>query len=55
MFFTIRNIHIANNVAPLWNINDLKISRTQWECNFVFWGAFASNQLDIQWVALGTY
>lgn len=53
MFFTITNIHIVNNVAPLWNIVDLKVYQGSWNCNFAFWGYFNSYALDVQWVALG--
>jgi len=53
MFFTITNLHIVNNVAPLWNIVDLKVYQGSWKCNFAFWGYFNSYALDIQWVALG--
>jgi hypothetical protein len=53
MFFTLRNVHVIGNVAPLWLISNLKINQTQWECDFIFLGSFHSLQLDFQWVALG--
>jgi hypothetical protein len=30
MFFTLRNVHIGNNLAPLWTITNLNINRNQW-------------------------
>ena len=53
MIYSLKLVHIANNVAPLYQIYDEKITNTQIQASVKFFGGFQIHQFWIQWTAIG--
>ena len=53
IFYTIRSIHVVNNVAALYSMTNEQISTLQFSCDIQFYGVFDALELIIEWIAYG--
>ncbi|RMZ93392.1 hypothetical protein BpHYR1_010663, partial [Brachionus plicatilis] len=53
IFYTIKALHVGNNVAALYKMTNERITTTQFTCDINFFGVFHALELEIEWIAYG--